>query len=237
MKLSVHQSRLGFTLIELLVVIAIIALLAAILFPVFARARENARKSSCANNLKQIGLGLQQYAQDNDETLTRGWYGSGNSGSDLTDKYKWMDCIYPYVKSEQLFNCPSHTITTKYRFRNGTNYGSYAGNVAYWGQADPGGPMLKSLPEIEAPAETVFATDGGGNFEIAWQNSAANPTVTKVGNVPALNEVRARHLEAANVVFVDGHVKSMPIDTLAVVHPSTARFPGDRLYLFTIQRD
>src|SRR5690606_5238627 len=101
--------RHGFTLIELLVVIAIIAILASILFPVFARARENARRSSCTSNLKQIGLGLLQYTQDYDEKnpfTNRGPNADGDSDK-TNGSYKWMDAIYPYVKSEQLFNCPS----------------------------------------------------------------------------------------------------------------------------------
>jgi len=165
----IHLRKIGFTLIELLVVIAIIAILAAILFPVFGRARENARKSSCQSNLKQIGLGILQYVQDYDETMPR--YGqssdafqetaasSGEGAS--TDRYKWMDAIYPYVKSEQIFVCPSaakrvvgSTATSAYfqpsvyRYRSGCNagsnpngagciypypYGSYAMNAAYRG--------------------------------------------------------------------------------------------------------
>src|SRR5437763_9821172 len=99
---AAHKIQKGFTLIELLVVIAIIALLAAILFPVFARARENARRSSCQSNLKQIGLGLLQYTQDYDETLTRSFYGT-TGNSDNGANYKWMDAIFPYVKNEQVF--------------------------------------------------------------------------------------------------------------------------------------
>ena len=237
MTMSVRQSRKAFTLIELLVVIAIIALLAAILFPVFARARENARKSSCANNLKQIGLGLQQYAQDYDETLTRGWYGPDNGCSDATQRYKWQDAVFPYVKSEQLYNCPSHSTTARYRFRNACNYGSYPGNVSYWGQLNPGGPMLKSLPDIETPAETVWATDGEW-FETAWQDLATDPdyptSMTMAGGYQAINNVRARHLESVNVVFVDGHVKSM---SMARLFAKRGAAPNDRLYLWTIQRD
>ena len=104
------RNRKGFTLIELLVVIAIIAILAAILFPVFARARENARRASCQSNLKQIGLGLLQYSQDYDETFCNAWFGlqQGYQPSDpAAGKYKWMDAIQPYVKSAQLFVCPS----------------------------------------------------------------------------------------------------------------------------------
>lgn len=235
MQIVVRQKLRGFTLIELLVVIAIIALLAAILFPVFARARENARKSSCANNLKQIGFGLAQYTQDFDETLTRGWYGSANSGSDPVDKYKWMDAIYTYVKNEQLFNCPSHSINTKYKYRNGTNYGSYAGSTAYWGQLNPGGPMIKSLPDIEAPAETIYAVDGAGNFEIAWQAVANNPTPNETASPPTFNEARARHLNMANCLFVDGHVKSMSVTQMGQKSTNPA-FPN-YLKWWTIQKD
>src|SRR5437868_10414893 len=96
----------GFTLIELLVVIAIIALLAAILFPVFSRARENARKSSCANNLKQIGVGMAQYTQDYDEQLVPCRNTSANNPT------VWHFLLQPYIKSTQAFKCPSNTSTT-----------------------------------------------------------------------------------------------------------------------------
>src|SRR5947199_9310919 len=93
-----HSTKRGFTLIELLVVIAIIALLAAILFPVFARARENARKSSCINNLKQIGLGIQQYSQDYDEMMTPlRWRWLGYS------EMPFQSILQPYVKNTQIF--------------------------------------------------------------------------------------------------------------------------------------
>src|SRR4028118_1248712 len=101
------RARKGFTLIELLVVIAIIAILAAILFPVFARARENARRASCQSNLKQIGLGVMQYTQDYDELMPRPWYGTSATDTDP----KWVDVIQPYVKSTQLFTCPSDSQT------------------------------------------------------------------------------------------------------------------------------
>ncbi|BCM93800.1 hypothetical protein IAD21_05691 [Abditibacteriota bacterium] len=103
--------RSAFTLIELLVVIAIIAILAAILFPVFSRARENARRASCQSNLKQIGLGFMQYAQDFD-----GWtpgsitYGKQLSGT-TNRGTSWPTTIFPYIKSEQVFTCPSGELT------------------------------------------------------------------------------------------------------------------------------
>lgn len=161
-----ERSLKGFTLIELLVVIAIIAILAAILFPVFGRARENARRSSCQSNLKQIGLGMLQYAQDYDEQFASTQYGpTGNNEhwySDNSNIYKWMDAIYPYVKSEQIFDCPSSAAsgtasgaTRKYIYhRNLPNscagggggypndcmsYGSYGLSQAYWDSSSNGG--------------------------------------------------------------------------------------------------
>lgn len=142
--LTCTNSKQAFTLIELLVVISIIALLAAILFPVFARARENARRTSCASNLKQIGLGMMQYAQDFDETpplaIFRGnaipldpWWGSGTGQWSPQDwKYEWMDAVYPYVKSEQIFNCPSDP------FRGAGNGGSFGFNQRYKFWKTPG---------------------------------------------------------------------------------------------------
>ena len=104
------NSRIGFTLIELLVVIAIIAILAAILFPAFARARENARRASCQSNLKQIGLGFAQYTQDYDEKLPNIVQdGASASNKFISDYTVWADMIQPYVKSAQLFVCSSNS--------------------------------------------------------------------------------------------------------------------------------
>ena len=109
-----RPSRTGFTLIELLVVIAIIAILASILFPVFARARENARRSSCQSNMKQLGLGFAQYTQDYDEKIASGTY--NNYG------LSWTCNIYPYVKSLGVFTCPSD-------IPNATDAGKAAGDI------------------------------------------------------------------------------------------------------------
>lgn len=111
-----RRHKPGFTLIELLVVIAIIAILAAILFPVFSRARENARRASCQSNLKQIGLGIMQYTQDYDEKLPHSAnynvFGAGsfdpNSLSSRKEAQSWRSMIYPYVKSAQVYYCPSY---------------------------------------------------------------------------------------------------------------------------------
>ncbi|MDX1935300.1 MAG: DUF1559 domain-containing protein [Capsulimonadales bacterium] len=107
-----RSSRQAFTLIELLVVIAIIAILAAILFPVFAQAREKARQTSCLSNVKQIGLGMMMYAQDYDEVISRNAHPDPPrvpEGAHFTNcsTPRWMDVINPYIKNLDIFNCPS----------------------------------------------------------------------------------------------------------------------------------
>src|SRR5690606_13298398 len=113
---SQNGTKRGFTLIELLVVIAIISILAAILFPVFARARENARRASCMSNLKQIGLGIMMYTQDYDETYPRCLQIDAATPPDdirwVSGNYwVWQQMIQPYVKNYQIFRCPSSSYT------------------------------------------------------------------------------------------------------------------------------
>ena len=237
----------GFTLIEILIVITIIAILAALLFPVFARTRENARRTACISNLKQIGLGLMQYIQDADEQNTRQWYGGNSGPSDpmgTGDRYKWMDAIFPYVKNEALFNCPSHalpvTIGTstfdKYQFRNGRHWGSYAANVAYYPNSSTGpfyGPFQsRSQSTWEAPASTVYAVDGAGRFEVAWPdgpNPPINPGPPR--NLYSPFQMIERHLDTCSVLFCDGHAKALKLEKLTSVG-SDGRYSA-----FTVRAD
>jgi len=253
--------RRAFTLIELLVVIAIVALLAAILFPVFSRARENARKSSCQSNLKQIGLGLLQYVQDFDETTTLSFYGTAGD-SDNANNYKWMDAVYPYVKGEQLFTCPSDNAANRNYVWNrrlaagqtSQNYGSYGLNGAYGSAGDNQTPprssaaYLVAMSSIAVPAATIWVTDNnnavtavntGGSQGFFWTNAAANPSITSTAP-RQLQNISERHLEFANAVFCDGHVKAMKLDDMARTKTLVDPVDGatkNVMTVFTIEND
>lgn len=183
--------RKGFTLIELLVVIAIIAILAAILFPVFARARENARRSSCQSNLKQIGLGLLQYKQDYDENFP-----VQDSGALTDDSVRWAYAIQPYIKSEQLFQCPSDTVSPP----PGATLFDRAKTIGftdYWYNGNLGDPLNPTNDaQVAYPSNTVMNGDGTGATTMASYYALKMP-----------GGAAGRHLEGANYAFVDGHVK------------------------------
>jgi len=184
------MKRRGFTLIELLVVIAIIAILAAILFPVFAKARDAARRSTCLSNTKQIGTGILMYAQDYDERLVPPSVGTCQA----VDSFGWGDLIQPYVKNTGLLQCPSNSVKVKVvntggasrivRDRGGTanaaddctNSGTATGSFNYSYGVNAFGPPsgqptntagpfdvnMMSLASIEAPASVIGVGEGRG---------------------------------------------------------------------------
>lgn len=243
----------GFTLIELLVVIAIIAILAAILFPVFAKAREKARQISCASNERQIGLAILQYVQDADEVLPQSYYGS-TGDSDMTTNYKWMDAIYPYTKNEQIFDCPSDSLSPKYKYRTGEDYGSYGLNGAYGSAGDNQTPPRSSAAYevtdamLAVPATTVWITDNnnaatatntGGSQGFFWSNWTKNPTITNT-SPRQLNNIVERHIGRTEVLYCDGHVKAVSLDELAktthLIDPVDGQ-AKDVMTAFTIEDD
>ncbi|MCX7597378.1 MAG: DUF1559 domain-containing protein [Armatimonadetes bacterium] len=208
----------GFTLIELLVVIAIIAILAAILFPVFARAREKARQASCQSNLKQIALGVLMYVQDYDERFpcTPGWSCGLPNNSNTS---RWYALVQPYIKNAQLFRCPSGASPGGWPLPNPPFNGGVTWTwdmLSYgqgtWAACSTTPPWEKpgySLGEYQYPSQSVLAADaahhddGGANaYKIAYARVCA------AGCNPSLQlEANTRHNGGANIAFVDGHVK------------------------------
>ena len=170
----------GFTLIELLVVIAIIAILAAILFPVFARARENARKANCLSNLKQIGTGMLMYCQDYDG-----------------DRRPWNYLIDPYVKNTQVFLCASAK-DHGYLWPNTTNRVMCDYAVSFYMHNNVTGGFNK-LDQLDKPAETLFAIDMDYDYALYFYP----PWLTTTAYIQAFQ----RHMDGACVSYFDGHAK------------------------------
>ena len=186
--------RNGFTLIELLVVIAIIAILAAILFPVFAKAREKARQSSCLSNMKQISLGIMQYAQDYDESLCAVYQGAPT--------YWWFNMIQPYLKSTQIYKCPSNSST---RWSSGTY--SYALPLRHIFLE--GAVPQRSLGAFQRPSEILMVVDS----EWGWTHYCSSDTYADgcctVGCFMPYSPASKIHNEGANCAYMDGHAKWM----------------------------
>ncbi len=191
------MNRRGFTLIELLVVIAIIAILAAILFPVFARAREKARQTSCLSNVKQIMLSIMMYAQDYDETLI--------PASQLRFTGDWYRALEPYVKNIQVWSCPSNPVNVTATYSQFLGYGWNYAEFGYRyiegeedmaaGRVPPRYGWCTALGDIEYPAETILIgdnTDTQTYCRYLYRRSTSSPS---------------RHNGGGNMGLCDGHAK------------------------------
>lgn len=236
-----QKNKKAFTLVEILVVVAIIAILAGILFPVFARAREGARRSSCQSNLKQLGLGVAQYVQDYnnkypvlEDSGDGGMFSTGTPLA-LSNKKTWADRILPYIKNRQVFHCPSVGRPKTGEIDQYSHYGFTAyterscnGDLRFAGRK---GIMKQS--EIRRPSEVIMMSDyreGYPHVAGVWALSEtcfteASYIVTPGSYVSNASEtamcdagqdcsswpVDGRHLEGANYLFFDGHVKWLGI--------------------------
>ena len=178
----------GFTLIELLVVIAIIAILAAILFPVFARAREKARQTSCLSNLKQIALADNMYAQDHDERMASYTSHPGGSAEPGDYTYNWRAMLAPYIQNEQIFECPS-----------GTSSVGVSPNITSVGTSNPATShgylyCFRKIGDFPYPSELAIYIDATSSSYWRWRNDQ-------------VERVAYRHNDGANASFLDGHAK------------------------------
>jgi prepilin-type N-terminal cleavage/methylation domain-containing protein/prepilin-type processing-associated H-X9-DG protein len=188
------SERKGFTLIELLVVIAIIAILASMLLPALAKAREKARSISCVSNQKQIALAMLMYADDNGEHVPPVYYyidgdyilpnGTTRSGHVAV---LWHTMLYPYLKSIPVYNCPSDTYVYTGGYTGAGSYGLNSYNA--W----------RSLGEFKAVSENMMFSEatGGDSYNLDGDTGGAN------------DEMDARHSDGLNNVFADGHVAWM----------------------------
>ncbi|MDX1931694.1 MAG: DUF1559 domain-containing protein [Capsulimonadales bacterium] len=232
----------AFTLIELLVVIAIIAILAAILFPVFAQAREKARAVSCLANMKNVGIAILQYNQDYDETYPIAYQAFNGSFSASRTRMSWPRIIQPYVRNTGIFRCPSEANTTGNVPGTGdtpeTRYPvSYAYNYFFGGNFSPTGVVGSSLGKVRRPAQTVMMVDGSSQPQLGvaperWPQKRGATAVTGLpdtanrsawllvhaGTQPLIGFADygaplARHNERVNVLWADGHLKSARIES------------------------
>lgn len=269
------KTRKAFTLIELLVVIAIISILSAILFPVFARARENARRSSCMSNMKQIGLGIMQYVQDYDEHYPLAWYGqtADSSKTSFTQTqagmpgsyyktcgpdtcsngegyfYTWKDLIFPYVKSLQIFSCPSSRLqlygtahlsdyqisgaygNTASQSLQNTSASNYATSKYGLSITQTGTPMSA----INRPSESImiFEANGVNTLNARFMMTGGAWAVMQQVDSGMVG-VFSPHLEGLNLAFGDGHAKWMSYQNLA---SQTGAYSGTSCNLNSINQN
>jgi len=218
MKSQASRNATGFTLIELLVVIAVISILAALIFPVFASARDKARQITCVSNLRQLGLAFQEYIEDNNEILP-GAIDGGNGGAGVEGGWIYVTAfdppsmdgvfvpsrgaVYPYINSAKIFVCPTDGIGQ----RSGD---SYAVNSCVTKQDNLQPHAGKALASFEAPAAFALLTEEGDHTDdgILWYAGA-------------VNAISSRHSGGSDIAFLDGHVKWMRPENALAQHFQT----------------
>lgn len=221
----------GFTLIELLVVIAIIAILAGILFPVYSRSREQARKTACLSNLKELGMALAMYAQDYDETFPFWILPCYNDPNFPRGGLHWTEEIFPYVRNADIFRCPSAAQDWEYhancypgsvgRPQNNISV-SYGYNEVIMENLKCNGKPAAKLSSLISPSETLLLADSWNDLVTPWAHTStglyprvafangpgpAAPSDYTIIDLNLALETLSRHSGGANILFVDGHTK------------------------------
>jgi prepilin-type N-terminal cleavage/methylation domain-containing protein len=228
------NTKSGFTLIELLVVIAIIAILASILFPVFARARENARRTSCTSNLKQIGLGIMQYVQDYDETYPPAYLLTTQTPPNgrvwATGAWFWQQIVFPYTKSEQIYVCPSSSIMESFGAPYAKNYG--ANQLLVPGEIYGVANTVK-MASVNRVSETYMVMDFGaydpspsdalaigGGAAHGWRYlpgaNKVDSSIECLAGQPYTSDCTSegRHFDGIGVNYADGHAKWIKVSAI-----------------------
>jgi len=184
------------------VVIAIIAILAAILFPVFAKAREKARASSCMSNMKQIGLAMMQYVNDYDEMYPLGRTRAGG----VANTGNWAQNIQPYIKSTQVFSCPSNSAGRNVRLPDSDPNGPWVAGCYLANnricQLMPGTPQ--DMASVTSPANKIMVLEGTAT---GWPTGLHPDWIA--GNTSLQTTTFSGHMQMANYAFCDGHVKAL----------------------------
>lgn len=225
------MKRRGFTLIELLVVIAIIAILAAILFPVFAQAREKARAISCLSNMKQLGLGYTMYTQDFDQNPPMLWAWA---------QYFWPTEVYPYIKNSAVFVCPSDSQPVNMIWPEDNPQNLTKSYLLYVMAADVGWwdtPCTDA--NVEDPSNFIVFTEAGPgvsnpetyppNYTPDNNSMCANQSSIFRETGPSCNPTTARHNGGLNWAFYDGHAKWETINQTLVQNPPANAAPNSSM--------
>lgn len=189
----------AFTLIELLVVISIVALLAAILFPVFASARERGRQAACLSNTRQVSVGVLMYAQDFEEVLPPCAYEDPATGEDV----EWLDLVEPYVKNRAVYLCPSDAASTRVSY--GVNELAFVDL-----EDDPDDPPL-ALSDFKTPSRTLMLGETGTKDDYRAPVPDVFKMVEPGDDLDDEDDARPapRHFNRVSVAFMDGHVKGL----------------------------
>jgi prepilin-type N-terminal cleavage/methylation domain-containing protein/prepilin-type processing-associated H-X9-DG protein len=199
------MKRRGFTLIEALVVLAIILILAAILFPLFARGGHDSPRSSCLINIKQVGLGVMQYIQDYDERFPPIAISAVASSTQFgSGPYGWADAIQPYIKSTGIYHCPTVKKQRDHTKKNRQNDAVIPYYTDYYYNTN-----LDRVLQGKVPNPAMLVLCGEGNDGTDGTDARYNRNVIPQVWLDTENSPARRHLDIANYLFADGHVKSV----------------------------